>query len=395
MKPLRSLALALLPFAFATAGHAATVAELEQRLDALAAEIASQRTPTKPRVSLGGYGELHYNNFEGERDDGSAAPEDQIDLHRFVLFVGYQFSDAVSFRSEVEVEHAVVSHEDEDPGEVELEQAYVEWAGRPWLGVRAGLMLVPVGILNETHEPPTFLGVERNRVESQIIPTTWREAGVQLFGEVAEGIAYQIGVHSGLELAPGSDARGGLRATRQGAAKANAERLALSAALRVAARGGLSGGLSLVYQNDLTQGAGGSVSALLSEAHLQFRRGPLEARGLYACWDVGGGDDYLSDGGGQIAEVQQGWYLEAAYHLARLLPEGHDVAPFVRYEQLDTNDQLPTGVARDPSFNERVATLGINYWPVPQVVVKVDVQDFHNDAGSGLDRWNVGLGWWF
>jgi len=374
---------------------AATNAELEQRIDALAAELAAQRTPAKPKVSIGGYGELHYNNFDGERDDGSAGSADTIDLHRFVLFFGYQFSDTVSFRSEVEVEHAVASHEDEDPGEVEIEQAYIEWAGRPWLGVRGGLFLVPVGILNETHEPPTFFGVERNQVETRIIPTTWREAGVQLFGEVAQGVAYQVGLHSGLALEPGSDVRGGLRGLRQGAAEATAERLAVSAAVRVAPRAGLSGGISLVYQNDLTQGAGAKVSALLSEAHLQYRRGPVEARGLYARWDVDGADDFFTDGGGQIADTQQGWYVEAAYHLARLLPEGQDVAPFVRYEQLDTNDGLPTGVARDPSRDERVTTAGLNYWPTEQVVVKVDVQDFHNDAGTGLDRWNVGVGWWF
>jgi len=347
-------------------------------------------------VTIGGYGELHYNNFSGERDDGSAADRtDQIDLHRFVLFLGYQFTDTVSFRSEVEIEHAVVSHEEEDPGEVEMEQAYIEWAGRPWLGVRGGLFLVPVGILNETHEPPTFFGVERNRVETRIIPTTWREGGVQLFGELAEGVAYQVGVHSGLDLEPGSDTRGGMRGLRQGVAEATAERLAVSVALRVAPRAGLSGGLSLVYQNDLTQGAGAEVSALLSEAHLQYRRGPLEARALYARWDVDGADDFFTDGGGQIADTEQGWYVEAAYHLARFLPGAQDVAPFVRYERLDTNNSLPAGVARDPSRDERVATAGINYWPTPQVVVKVDVQDFHNDASTGLDRWNVGVGWWF
>jgi hypothetical protein len=261
--------------------------------------------------------------------------------------------------------------------------------------VRGGLFLVPVGILNETHEPPTFFGVERNRVETRIIPTTWREGGVQLFGELAEGVSYQVGLHSGLALDPGSDTRGGMRGLRQGVAESTAERLAVSAALRIAPRAGLSGGLSLVYQNDLTQGAGAEVSALLSEAHLQYRRGPLEARGLYARWDVDGGDDFFTDGGGQIGETQQGWYVEAAYHLARLLPEGHDLAPFVRYERLDTNNSLPSGVVRDPSRDERVTTAGLNYWPTPQVVVKVDVQDFHNDASTGLDRWNVGVGWWF
>ncbi len=387
-----ALLLALSP---SGAARAATVAELEQRIDALAAELAARRAPARSRATVGGYGELHYTNYSGERDDGSAALADRIDLHRFVLFFGYQFSDTFSFRSEVEVEHAIASGEEGAPGAVEMEQAYVEWAGRAGFGVRAGLLLVPVGILNESHEPPTFFGVERNRVETRIIPTTWREAGVQLFGEVAGGLSYQVGLQSGLSLEPGSDVRGGLRPLRQGAAEATAERLALAAALRLAPRAGLSGGLSLVYQNDLTQGAGAEVSALLSEVHLQYRRGSVEARALYARWDVGGGDDFFTDGGGQIADAQQGGYVEVAYHLARLLPEGHDLAPFVRYERLDTNDSVPAGVARDASRDERVTTAGLNYWPTPQVVVKVDIQDFHDDAGTGLDRWNVGVGWWF
>jgi len=379
----------------AASGRAATVDELEQRLDALAAELATARTPAAPRVSLGGYGEVHYNNLRGERDNGASAPADQIDLHRFVLFAGYRFSDTLSLRSEVEVEHALAAPADDDPGEVAIEQAYVEWVGRAWLGVRGGLLLVPAGILNETHEPPTFFGVERNRVESQIIPTTWREAGVQLFGELSSAVAYQVGLHSGLALAPGSDARGGLRGSRQQGAEATAERLALSATVRVAPRAGLGGGLSFVYQDDLTQGAGAPVAALLSEAHLQYRSGPWEGRVLYARWDVDGADDFFADRGGQIAETQQGGYVEAAYHLARLLPEGHDLAPFVRYERFDTNATVPAGVARDPSRDERVTTAGLNYWPTPQVVVKVDVQELHNQAGSGADRWNVGVGWWF
>ncbi|RMF86156.1 MAG: porin [Nitrospirae bacterium] len=390
------LAAALLALAAPPAAPAASLEELSQRLDALAAELEARRAPARPRVTVGGYGEAHYNNFDGTRDDGSeAGAEDLLDLHRFVLFFGYRFSDTLSFRSEVEIEHALASHEEEDPGEVEMEQAYVEWAADPHAGLRGGLLLVPAGILNETHEPPTFFGVERNRVETRIIPTTWRELGVQLFGEILLGLRYQVGLHSGLELPPGADARGGLRGTRQGAAEATAERLAASLALRAKPVRGLSAGLSLFYQGDLTQGAGGDLSALLSEAHARYRLGPLEARALYARWDLDGAEDFLAETGGQVATTQQGWYLEAACHLARWLPGGQDLAPFVRHERLDTNHSLPDGVARDPGFDERVTTVGLNYWPVPQVVLKADVQDFHDGAGTGLDRWNLGIGWWF
>ena len=155
---------------------------------------------SRPKATLGGYGELHYNNFAGKKDDGSPGETDMIDLHRFVLFVGYRFTDAVAFHSEVEVEHAISSSDPEDPGEVEIEQAYVDWAVNRHFGVKGGLFLVPVGILNRTHEPPTFYGVERNLVETRIIPSTWREAGLGAFGEIVEGLAYQVNVHSGLPV---------------------------------------------------------------------------------------------------------------------------------------------------------------------------------------------------
>ncbi|HEX9592633.1 MAG TPA: porin [bacterium] len=373
--------------------HGVTLEELDAKVEALASTLGAPTAGRSP-ATVGGYGELHYNNFADERDDGSQGRNDEIDLHRFVLFFGYRFTDTISFHSELEVEHTVSGGD--APGEVELEQAYVDWAINPHFGVRGGVMLVPVGILNRTHEPPTFYGVERNLVETRIIPTTWWEAGVGAFGEIVEGLAYQVNLHSGLELEPGMDARGGMRDWRQKAARANAERLAVSAALDYSAIPWLSTGIGLFYQGDLTQGSGADVSALLTEVHAQVDVAGFEGRAIYARWDVDGADDFFADGGGQIAEEQSGYLLEGAYRFGRhVLPEGQDAGAFVRYESLDTNDGLPTGVAHKDSAEQQAWTVGLNFWPTDLVVVKVDYQNVEDEADTGQDSWNLGLGWWF
>jgi len=137
------------------------------------------------RTTLGGYGELHYNNFRGDLPDGvTDHKKDEIDFHRFVLFFGHKFNDWISFKAELELEHALAG--EGKGGEIELEQAYVDLALNKHYNIKAGLFIIPVGILNETHEPPTFYGVERNEVEKRIIPTTWWEAGAAVYGEVTQ-----------------------------------------------------------------------------------------------------------------------------------------------------------------------------------------------------------------
>ena len=137
-----------------------------------AVEEISMAPAASNKTHIGGYGELHYNNLE--KDDGSG-DKDEVDFHRFVLFTSHQFSDSIRFFSELEVEHSIAG--DGQVGEVELEQAYIEWDMANNKTAKAGLFLMPVGILNETHEPDTFYGTERNAVEKNIIPATWWEAG--------------------------------------------------------------------------------------------------------------------------------------------------------------------------------------------------------------------------
>ena len=167
---------------------------LQEQMNQLADAVESQPANTSKQVHIGGYGELHYNNLEFP--DGTKFRE--LDFHRFVLFFGYDFTDSIRFHSELELEHSIAG--DGQNGEIELEQAYIEFDLTENMETKAGLFLIPVGILNETHEPTTFYGVERNPVERNIIPTTWWEGGAALTGRFGgSGVSYDLALTSGLD----------------------------------------------------------------------------------------------------------------------------------------------------------------------------------------------------
>ena len=175
--------------------------QLSEELERLKAEITKGKggdsgPSSGGKTTIGGYGELHYNNLDSKKE---------IDFHRFVLFFGHKFSDRIRFHSEVEIEHAFLKDNSgtssASKGEVEIEQAYIEFDLNQRHRALAGLFLVPVGILNETHEPPAFYGVERNAVENRIIPSTWWEAGVGFKGDIGAGFGYDLAVTSGLQIA--------------------------------------------------------------------------------------------------------------------------------------------------------------------------------------------------
>ena len=180
---------------------------LSEEVDKLRAQVEKQQSPgnighgSNPgATTLGGYGELHFNNLENRKDGSN---KDEIDFHRFVLFIGHRFSESIRFYSEVEIEHAFIKDNTAgtgSPGEVELEQAYVEFDLNHAVSAKGGLFLVPVGIINETHEPPTFYGVERNTVEKDIIPATWWEGGAAATVALGAGFKADLAYHSGLKV---------------------------------------------------------------------------------------------------------------------------------------------------------------------------------------------------
>lgn len=344
----------------------------EQRL--VAAESSLQERPeTMPASAewaansqFGGYGEMHYN----------AGAKDEIDLHRFVLFFGHQFNERMRFNSELEVEHVLAG--DGAPGEVEIEQAYVEFDLKPNLRAKGGLFLVPVGILNEVHEPNTFYGVERNPVESQVIPTTWWEGGAALSGHSDGGWGWDAAVHSGLAADPGS--LYAVRSARQKVAEATAKDAAFTGRLKYTGIPGLQLAASVQYQNDITQGSDPLAgAATLFETHAIWNWQSFGLKALYARWDL--------DGNGPRAvgaDVQKGYYIEPSY---RLNPQ---FGVFARYSRWDNQ-------AGDSVDSQRRQTdVGINYWPHPDIVLKADYQMQDGPQGSSQDdRINLGIGYQF
>ena len=376
-----------------------------ERLDATAAMVEQQTRPAgmghhgkAGRTTVGGYGELHYNNLDNKTSGGKDKKE--LDFHRFVLFFGHEFTDKIRFHSELEVEHAltgggtattvddantdgivntgeVSTGKDGKPGEVELEQAYVEFDINDSLSAKGGIFLIPAGIINETHEPPTFYGVERNNVEKNIIPTTWWEAGAAITGRFANAVSYDVAVHSGLNTSgPNYKIRDG----RQKAAEAKADDLAYTLRVKWTGIPGLELAATLQHQNDITQGSDATAGAAdLIEAHAVWQKGNLGLRALYASWDLDGSGPKAKG-----ADEQTGFYLEPSW---RINPKW---GVFARYSEWDNQ----AGDSADSEYTQIDA--GFNYWPHNDVVIKVDYQD--QDVPSGkdeLDGINIGIGYQF
>lgn len=327
------------------------------------------------KTTIGGYGELHYNNLDNQTAGGDDQKE--IDFHRAILFLGHEFSDRIRFWSELEVEHAQAG-EGKNGGEVSMEQAYLEFDLTENLASRAGLLLVPVGILNETHEPPTFYGVERNPVENKIIPTTWREGGASLNGRLGEGFSYDLAIHSGLETSAGSNYA--VRSGRQSVREAPADDLAYTGRVKWTGMAGLELAAALQYQSDITQSQDAAAgSATLFEAHAIWNQGPFGLRALYATWDLDGSGPAAAG-----ADEQTGWYIEPSY---KVMPK---LGLFARFNQWDNR----AGDALDSEYQQ--IDVGVNYWPHPDVVIKADYQDQDVPTGADeFDGFNLGVGYQF
>jgi hypothetical protein len=339
------------------------------------------------RTSVGGYGELHY---EG-------GTKDEIDFHRFVLFVGHEFNNRIRFFSEIELEHALSKDtaDGSGPGEVELEQAYLQFDldkdGQH--RANAGIQLLPVGILNETHEPPTFYGVERNQVETNIIPSTWWEAGIGIAGNLGEtGFSYDIVASSGLEVPLTGGNAFKIRNGRQKVAKAPAKAPAVTGRIRYTGIPGVEVAASAQHQFDVTQGAGDpitgqDVAATLFTTHIDAERNGFGLRALYASWWLEGATpDMLG------RDRQTGFYVEPSYKFPLYVHDMDlgEIGFFYRYSEWDNNAGLSTAMGK---VNRHVT--GLNYWPHPDVVIKADYYWEDKETGATDTRFNLGAGFQF
>ncbi len=399
--------------------QAAETAEIERRLAILAAEIerlklgeaaveadtsehgygpaASKVYRRGPGLSIGGYGELLYQHFDDRRDDGSpAGRSDQADLLRAVVYVGYKFNDRLLVNTEVEYEHA-----NTDEGEVAVEFAYLDYLHRPELNVRAGLLLLPMGFVNELHEPTVFLGTRRPDVERVILPTTWRENGFGLFGDVGP-FTYRSYVVVGLK-AEGFSA-GGLRGGRQEGAESTAEDFAWVGRLDYRGVPGLLLG-GAAYLGDSGQdlrdvdGRSLGVGTRIFEGHVEWRWRGLELRALAAraeLADVGRLNTALGlAGSGSIGERLTGFYLQAGYDVLAARGGERALIPYARWESFNTQDAVPTGFAANRENDIESLTLGLAFKPIERLILKLDVQNYDNGAGNAIDQVSLALGYVF
>ena len=350
------------------------------------------------KTTIGGYGEVVYNNY---RD---SSVKDEADLKRFVIFLGHKFNDRLRLFSELEVEHAKA---DKSGGEVAMEQAYLEYGLTEKMNARAGMFLMPMGIINETHEPTTFYGVERNEVESRIIPSTWRELGFALQGEATAGLEYNVGISTSPDAGQYKDASKGFRDMRTSGRQAAANDLGMFAALNYRGVPGLLLG-GAVFTGDTAQdGLGANAKASLVGAkanltvwdiHAKYTYSDLDLQALYAQGMLTDTDKIntaagLTPGSNKAAPKSfYGWYAQAAYHVWK--SGDLDVAPFLRHEKYNTQQEVDEGYIKDLNNYQTVTTVGVNFKLHPQVVVKADYQSYAMDS-KNKNRINLGVGYMF
>ncbi len=342
-------------------------------------------------TTLGGYGELHYNNFK------NTSAKDKVDFHRFVLFIGKDINDWITFKSELEVEYAFSA--DGAPGAVALEQAYLDFALSDNFNVRAGIVLVPLGIINEVHEPPTFYGVERPDVEKFIIPATWREAGIGIHGDIAPGLNYKLYYVSSLDAADFTESSG-VRNGRQKVAKASAEDFALTGRLEYTGINGLKIGAAF-FTGDTAQAnsALGDARVTILAADAQYSIGDFDMRALYATTKVSDADKIKAVTGEDVGEEMVGWYLEGAWRFMRYIRPAseQELAVFTRYSEYDTQKKLPGDAVASGVNDRNVWMVGLDYKPSPNVSFKIDYQDRDNSDSliEATDQLNIGVGYYF
>lgn len=345
-------------------------------------------------VTVGAYGEILYNQPEG--DNG------ELDVQRLVLLLGYRFNDKAQFFTEIEFEHVE---------EVFVEQAFVNYSVGNNTNLRGGLMLVPMGIVNEYHEPTTFNGVERPAMDNAIVPTTWREIGFGISGKFnSASLGYQAYIFNGFKSTTSDGAGGltgvlkgsnGLRGGRQKGIKSTIDSPTFSAKLEHYGIPGLRLGLSGYFgktqaADDIEEmdGANIGISMVGLDARYAYKR--FTARGQFVHASLSGTEDYNTATGRDLGSALQGYYGELAYNLLPMSKK-QKLFLFGRYEKYDTHKKTDGTLTRNDAYNRTDITTGLSYHIAPGVVLKGDYQ-FRDNALSGDnvdDRLNLGIGVWF
>ncbi len=398
------------------------LAELERKVDILSKELEREKTGTTfgvageegsfgmgaaaskvyaaaPGLSIGGYGEILYTALDSKLQDGTrVGSQKSLDALRAVLYVGYKFNDKIVFNSEMEWEHGGFS--DLHPeGEAIVEFAYLDFLIDKKFNVRAGQMLVPMGFINELHEPPAFLGANRPFMEREggIIPTTWHENGVGIHGDLPYNLSYRLYVMNGLN-ADGFSAEG-ISGGRQDANKAKAQSLAWTGRLDWSFMPGAMVGASFFTGNSNQASTGEALRTTVADLHAEWRGQGFQVRGLYARTtnaEAGIVANYVpADAQYGVGTKQWGGYLEAGYDVFRGAFGKQSLTPFVRWERLNTQASVALGAVADGANDQTVLTAGAAWKPIPNVALKADFSKVENHANTGRNQFNMALGYYF
>lgn len=355
-------------------------------------------------LSIGGYGEVVYSNYQ------DSSKKDFADAYRFILYAGYKFNDWIIMNTELEFEHAGFDTIDDKKSETYVEFSNLDFLIHKSFNVRTGLILIPVGVINEFHEPTVYHGVLRPEVESNIIPTTWRDIGVMAYGE-AGPVSYNLAIVNGLRADKFNDSTW-IRSGKQQGSKVNADAWGSVTRVDYEPLAGLVIGGSY-YFGEAKDGKGGNENKAtdkegdvrLWEVHAQYQHRGLHLRGLYAKGSLDGNSELEATSG--LGKEVEGWYVETAFDIMpHIMPASEmSLSPFLRHEEYDTNKEVFTGT-RNLIYDRNVITAGLGFKPHPNVIIKADYQS--KDTASGLssgkgigkdenkiDQFNLGIGFIF
>ena len=365
-------------------------------------------------LSIGGYGHGYYRNSS---IDGA----NETDIYRQIFYFGYRFNDWILLNTEIEIEHVE---------EIYVEFAYLDFLLHEKANVRAGMMLSPLGLVNEIHEPTTYFGNIRPEVEKRIIPTTTRENGVGLYGNLTDTLEYRLYVQNsfnaigvedrdddGTDEGKSTIGQGDIRDVRQKGAEAQADDLAVTGRLDWKPLSGVILGGSfwtgdMGHEQELFDTNGDSlgkpgVNMNLYEVHAQYKRHGWWLRGMFAQAQIDDTEklsESISDpnsGEHGVSDTMTGWYAEVGYDIMPFIADRPEQSlyPWVRYTDLDTNSDVPAGYTEDPAQDRTITEVGLHYMPHPNVVIKGEVKQWDSeasgDANNNQTEYLVGIGYNF
>ena len=324
----------------------------------------------QPGYTIGGYGELHYNRAQNGNDD----PTIKLDFHRFIIYYGYNWTEEWSFKSEVELEHNFVSGGN---GELELEQAFVNYHSNLF-GFQAGVILPSVGLINEYHEPPLFISVERPEYSKYVIPTTWFGNGFALYGSMS-GLNMRFVLMEDME---GEGIGAGIRSGRGKGYKTTAYDWVKNISVNYTGIAGLRIGGSYTMNNaPIDNNPDSTVSFGLGEFNLKY-----DANNIYAVMEYGN-ISYENNPSGYTSSG--GYYLDLGYNVAGFVGLEGKLIPWFRYSDYNRGND-------NADKHYTIQRFGLTYWPISSVAFKFDYGTHQTESADDVKtQINVGVGYNF